>query len=377
MNMITLFFYVIPILFLSFTLNRPLEAYNLPLADYPCNVTITQQPEKAAISKPDLSRFVNLEDLDQDFILGSKQIFIKEYPTAFNPTIVRLNGELLLCFRTRHPKTESTDDIAMVWLDENFDLKSTPKILEVPVFPTGLPSKKQDPRLIVVGDKLYMVLNNTIKGAVSPEVRRMFMTEVHTDGNEFYTDPLEPLFNFQGEREQRWEKNWVPFVYNDELLLAYSLTPHRILKPIASPGICEEVSSSHSDIHWDWGVLRGGTQAYLDGGKYLGFFHSSINLPTVHSEGKIMPHYVMGAYLFSAEPPFEITHISPEPIVGKGFYTGPAYKTWKPLRVVFPGGFVFDDNYIWVVYGKQDFEVWVVKFDKQKLIDSLVPVTLK
>jgi predicted GH43/DUF377 family glycosyl hydrolase len=90
-----------------------------------------------------------------------------------------------------------------------------------------------------------------------------------------------------------------------------------------------------------------------------------------------MLHYFMGAYTFSSTPPFEITSISPDPIIGKTFYTGPAYKTWKPLRVVFPGGFVCYKDSIWVVYGKQDFEVWVVQIDKEKLFKSLKPIKRK
>jgi predicted GH43/DUF377 family glycosyl hydrolase len=77
-------------------------------------------------------------------------------------------------------------------------------------------------------------------------------------------------------------------------------------------------------------------------------------MATVQSKGKSVQHYFMGAYTFDRQPPFAITAISPSPIVGKNFYRGPEYKTVKPLRVVFPCGFVFDDRYIWVVYGKNE-----------------------
>jgi predicted GH43/DUF377 family glycosyl hydrolase len=82
----------------------------------------------------------------------------------------------------------------------------------------------------------------------------------------------------------------------------------------------------------------------------------------------------MGAYTFSPEPPFEVTRISPSPIVGKNFYHGVTHRTWKPLRVVFPGGFVSDEKHVWIVYGRQDHEVWAAKLDKQKLLQSLIPV---
>jgi predicted GH43/DUF377 family glycosyl hydrolase len=79
----------------------------------------------------------------------------------------------------------------------------------------------------------------------------------------------------------------------------------------------------------------------------------------------------MGAYTFSKEPPFTIEQISQEPIVARGFYEGEEYRTWRPLRVVFPGGFLADEKFIWVAYGRQDHEVWLVKLDKQGLLDSL------
>ena len=98
-------------------------------------------------------------------------------------------------------------------------------------------------------------------------------------------------------------------------------------------------------------------------------------METVQSNGQTMAHYFMGAYAFSLAPPFEITQISPEPIIGKGFYIGKVYNPyWKPVKVVFPCGFIFDDKYIWVAYGKQDHEIWIAKIDKNGLLKSLNPV---
>jgi predicted GH43/DUF377 family glycosyl hydrolase len=203
----------------------------------------------------------------------------------------------------------------------------------------------------------------------------MYVAEVHHEGDSFFIDEPAPITSFHIVFKPRWEKNWVPFVYKDELLLGYSLSPHIILKPILGTNLCETMADTSNQATWDWGELRGGTPALLEGDRYLAFFHSSKLMSTIHSKGKNLKHYFMGAYTFSSEPPFNITHISPEPIVGKKFYRGPAYKTWKPLRVVFPGGFVTDDEFIWVAYGRQDFEVWIVKLDKKRLLDSLVPVS--
>lgn len=82
----------------------------------------------------------------------------------------------------------------------------------------------------------------------------------------------------------------------------------------------------------------------------------------------------MGAYTFKPHPPFSITAISPWPIVADDFYRPPYYKTWKPLRCVFPAGIVVDEKYVWISYGRQDHEIWIAKLDKQKLMNSLIPV---
>jgi hypothetical protein len=83
----------------------------------------------------------------------------------------------------------------------------------------------------------------------------------------------------------------------------------------------------------------------------------------------------MGAYTFSESPPFPLIRISPEPIMGRGFSSGESYLPyWKPVCVVFPGGFIFDDTSIWLVYGRQDHELWVAKLDKQGLLNSLIPI---
>ena len=118
--------------------------------------------------------------------------------------------------------------------------------------------------------------------------------------------------------------------------------------------------------------MRGGTPGIpIDGNQYLSFFHSSKEIPTLHSNREPILHYFMGAYTFALHPPFEITQISPKPIVGKGFYKGAIYDPyWKPVRVVFPCGLIVEGNFIWVAYGRQDHEIWMVKLDKCGLLTA-------
>jgi predicted GH43/DUF377 family glycosyl hydrolase len=332
------------------------------------------------------------EEMLSDFVLETKKIDIPCFPDAFNPSIIRWKGAFLMSFRTggcqqasgdesflmsfriRDPLTASTNQIGLIFLNAQFEPVSAPQILNVAYDNPAFAFRQQDPRLLTIKDRIYMVYSNMIEGAGVPEIRRMFVVELYFDGRTFFAGRPVCLSQFEGESEQRWQKNWVPFHYEDTLLLAYSLTPHRIFLPHLGTGECATVASTRGDVEWAWGVLRGGTPALLDGGEYLAFFHSSIDMPSVQSEGKEMTHYFMGAYTFSAHPPFALTRVSARPIVGKNFYNGPAHTTWKPLRVVFPCGFISDEERVWVVYGRQDHEVWVATFDKKRLLESLKPV---
>ncbi len=319
-----------------------------------------------AILQADLSP--NLEEMSQEYVLETKQIEIPGYSTACNPSVASWRDALLLSFNAysddANAKAISPDQMGLVWLDNDFHVISTPQILDVPS------NLWQDARLLNMEGRLYLVFN----GAIENGIRRMFVAQVHYDGLKFSLDTPECLLHFPGEQFNQWERNWVPFAYSNQLLLTYSVSPHRIFQPLLGTQTCTEISSTPFSGTWAWGNPKPGTSAYLDGDEYLSIFHSVKVMPTVHSKGESIQHYFMGAYTFENRPPFAITSISSQPIIGKQFYSGPDYLMTKPCRVVFPCGFVTDDQYIWVVFGKQDHEAWVTKLDKKGLYQSLVPI---
>lgn len=316
----------------------------------------------------------NLETMKQDFVLETKNIIIPDCE-AFNPSIVRWNGRLLMSYRIRHQTTKTTDQIGLVWLTENFDLDSPPMILERHEENITNPSFAQDPRLIVIDNQLYAVYSNTYP-LCGKNVRRVVVGRIEYDGTHFAINNPDSILNFPGEDSCRKEKNWAPFAYENQLFLAYSIQPHLIFSHLYGSDICETVACTKSKFKWEWGKLCGGTPAEVVNNNYLAFFHSVKSLVSVQSEGKMMTHYFIGAYLFDIAPPFAINAISPKPIVAHNFYRGKMYdtSTWKPLRVVYPGGFVYDEQFIWLIYGRQDHEIWVVKLDKEKLFKSLKSV---
>lgn len=322
---------------------------------------------------------INLEDRAQKFVLETKQIIIPKYPHAFNPSIIYWNNTLLMSFRIiPNPKQPYYSEIGLVFLDKNFLPIGEPQLLETRGEDSEVPSRAEDASLIMVGEHLYIVYDNNTDKVISKGGYRMHIAELYFDGKKFHTHDIECISYFEGNSKNRREKSWVPFDYSGELFFAYSLVPHLIFHSLRLTKSCQTYASSKSLITWDWGVLRGGTPGLLMGDHYLAFFHSSTRMTTTHSHNKDVMHYFMGAYTFSKKPPFAITRISSEPIIGKNFYTGPDYKPyWKPeqIKVVFCRGFIYENDYIWLAYGREDHEIWLAKLDKKGLYESLRPVS--
>ncbi len=332
------------------------------------------------LEQPDL----DLELHTQEFVIETKQIKIANHPYAFNPSIIQWNGGILLSFRELDAQQKSY--LGLVWVDEAMN-----PISPVQMLSTEVGSGFEDVRLVSAQEKLYIVYSGTpnnpeksendqktIIGSSGSNVRIRTAELIYDENFSIQND--ECFILFDAENPNRPEKNWVPFERNGELLFSYSLSPHKVLRPIWGTGKCETVSLSNYKIESHLGELRGGTPGLLlENGKMLSFFHTQKHMKSQQSLGQATPHYFMGAYLYSSDTSLEITHISPDPIVGPGFYNGNFYKPhWHNVNVVFPGGFIMQEKnekkYAWVVYGRQDHETWAVKIDLDNLLKSLVEV---
>lgn len=317
---------------------------------------------------------IDFEDNLSEFVLETKRIEIPGFPDAFNPSIISWRGYTLMSFRyIPDAKRPFTSHLGLCFLDDDFNAIGRPFTLNLRDASIPSPCRAEDARLIIAHDQLYMIYSDNIEEKISKGGFRMHIAELHFEDDQFVAENIERLERYDGENPSIREKNWVPFVHNGDLLLAYSITPHRIFRP--SLDFCDTLFLTHNPISWDWGELRGGTQAHLVDGQYLSFFHSAKKLESTHSDGKTTMHYFIGAYTFSPFPPFTLTQISPHPIVGRNFYRGHSYKPyWGPVNVVFPCGYVWDNDHIWLSFGRQDRECWIAKIDKRGLLRSFMPI---
>jgi hypothetical protein len=251
----------------------------------------------------------------------------------------------------------------------------------------------EDPRLITIGtdQTLWVAFCQRYRRA-NPELWMSYAQVFLT--NHSLTLGTTVNFNYKLESPKE-QKNWSPFEVDDplvpqqkKLLFIQSIDPHRIVHSVKTSMpqhvFGETLHLSHSPAGnlshlWRWGELRGGTPALLLAPPfdphYLSFFHSS-NMPP--RTGDVLQTYAMGAYTFCPTPPYKILKMSSRPIIHDSMYTG----NWTNLPlsfyhidyVVFPMSYFIEGNALFLTYGKQDQEGWVVRLDLKRLLDSLSTV---
>ncbi|MEM8629571.1 MAG: hypothetical protein AAGF04_05875 [Chlamydiota bacterium] len=322
-----------------------------------------------------LGALVFAQPIVDTLVVAEQQIYLPDYPNAYNPSILRIPGGFLLSFRyTPNCKTKPyISYIGLVELDQAFHPISEPQLVHVRRRTDRIPSQAEDARLFLFRDKIYLIYNDNrdVKNPGVKQRRDIFITELYKNGSTYFTKRAIKLISEDDYSQQNWQKNWVPIIWNEELLISYTLDPHKVLKVDLITGKCVTYTSTAPEILWNYGSLRGSSTPCVLEDEYFGFFHSSRPLTSDASSGAILHHYFAGAYTFLKDPPFSLTRVSKYPIAGPGFYT---HNTEK--LVIFPGGFVIEGDFVYLVYGKDDREMWVATIPLVTLLESLVPVKL-
>lgn len=320
-----------------------------------------------------IDRFEDLIDEPKQVVIDKKQIFFEEFPDAFNPSMIKTEDGYLLSFRYSPDRYSNSwfNYIGIVELDDDFEPISDPQLLATRTKNSRTQSQSEDARLFTYRGRIFLTYNDNteVNYTTYSDRRDIFVAELKfIDGEYSLGAPIKLLY--EDKRYILWQKNWVPFEYQGKLLMGYTVNPHEILYVNLINGSCYHCYESTAPINWEFGILRGSTPPLLVDGEYLAFFHSGTITSSYASWGWDIWHYFMGAYTFSATPPFEITRISPVPIISEDFYTQSA----REKRVIFPGGFHVSGDKIYVAYGKDDYEIWIATIDKNALMSTLKPV---
>lgn len=312
---------------------------------------------------------------DAGIVLAVKELHIRDVTAPYNPGLIQSNSGYDLFFRydVINPKLEYapfSSRIGVIPLNQRFEQE------EREFTRINLQTEyADDPRVLMVDGHLHLFYNRLDESC--PKCR--FMCVSHLDKNTYSVNHNTIL-----DMNLHWvEKNWSPFEYVGEdqkshLFLEYRINPRKLLE-LPNSQINELINvpmpakAAYLSIPWSgkWGEISGGTPAQNIGDEYLGFFHSWFT-----DENRLV-WYVMGAYTFSATPPFNLTGISKYPIFFKGIYETPLINTASiDKRVIFPSGFVLEKQaereLIHLACGENDCSVKIVTIDKEQLLKSML-----
>lgn len=278
-----------------------------------------------------------------------KEIKLRNIKNPVNACIENYkDNKYILSFRTND---RSSSYIGISILDQNLNEIKTYKQIDVNT------STAEDSRIFKYNNEYFLLYNDRLP--IEHCCRAMHLAKLND--NTFKIEYKTVL----DQHIKTVEKNWVPFVSQEKILLAYGLIPHKIME-MHDP---RDNNLNHclfsdnpcfSRFFWKWGKPRGGTPAKLVDGEYLAFFHSSFG------KNKKKKFYVMGAYTFQSHPPYKITRVSNFPIIFSGN---------KKIRVYFPAGFIVTNengkDLIYLSYGENDSISKIAVIDKETLFQNM------
>lgn len=231
--------------------------------------------------------------------------------------------------------------------------------------------KNFDFRTIQLRDKTYAVFftkqASYRSGVVlqSFEIQPDFTIKWNNDRN-----VLEPVEDWPGGYvKTRAEKNWMPFVYRDELYFIYGLDPHVIFRYNEFSRRVQRVY----DTKVDWSKaflpgngLSGNTNCVRVGDYYLNTFHS-----------KPFRNYWTGYYFFEARPPFKPVLLGTVPLLEPN----DCKEIRKSARVErcfdnvqFPIGLHVSGENVLVSYGVNDITNQIAVVRTDDLLRNTVPL---
>jgi predicted GH43/DUF377 family glycosyl hydrolase len=172
-------------------------------------------------------------------------------------------------------------------------------------------------------------------------------------------------------------KNWSPFMYNNETYLIQRLNPLHVVR-VAMPNDTDARQTVQAvtvsiapEVHMNWiyGELRGGTNAIFIGSRYLAFYHTSLTF-----KGNGYKTYLLGAYTFTAHPPFRLLEINRTPLLfDERMYTG----EWDPIKnrridyCLFPMSFFLANETIYMTFGRNDQNAYIATMKLSDVLRSL------
>jgi predicted GH43/DUF377 family glycosyl hydrolase len=309
----------------------------------------TQGVTHQFIPRPDSKYLVNLAD-------NVKRI---EFPEkgSFNPGLVKLpnSKDYIMVYRP--------DEYGFVGckLDENLNPYSDS------YFKFNV-TNCADPRIIWTNDnKLLMVYSSTTGVGLNLEcIRGSIIMDLNKSDSFINTEH----FRISPEELNSRQKNWIPFLFNEEIYLIASICPHIIYKFDLATKKCTKISEEKWFHPWIYPelFLRGNTNPVLmEDGNFLSTFH------TATWYGKTC-YYDNGCYVFEGKFPFKILRCSNRTYLPAEGAIEPHFRNLGRIACTFPVGMVLENNDLLISYGDNDSVVKIMRVDLNKMLSLTLDI---
>lgn len=291
------------------------------------------------------SRYPKITDQIETVPLDTAKLF----PFGYNPAIIEHDGKVLMAYRYHADRTLATK-LAMCELKDGSPVDNA--TLEL------IGKSVEDPKLFRLDNSCAVSFVESTWPERPPK-SRVGITDLATSSWHFPAIGKNDLTAV--------EKNWVFFQHESSLYCIYQCSPTQkvYLNPVDQEW--REVFETPA-IRWPYGPIHGGTPPLPYEGKWIRFFHSSLD-----NELNPQPRrYYMGALLMEPEPPFQTVAVSKKPILYGSEVdnlTGDQRRSCQQHKpqVVFPGGAIEREGGWWVSLGCNDSACVLAKVKPEQL----------
>jgi predicted GH43/DUF377 family glycosyl hydrolase len=206
----------------------------------------------------------------------------------------------------------------------------------------------EDTRIIELNNEIILIYNDIIDGYI-----KLCLYNLNSKNNKI----------LEYDEASKVEKNWSPFIYNNELYVSQHINPHIILKVDIYTGKCDKVYSNEK-YEYKYKIY-GGTPSILF--EQLDFYFGIAHTNTLGFLGHKRNYYCIG-YLFNAKPPFNLIKIS-EPFTF--FYRNDEHTIFTYQNVEFPIGLQKVDDDLLISLGINDKISYLLKINYNKLFSQI------
>ncbi len=309
------------------------------------------------------------------------QYQIKTPEGAFNPSICDFEGKRLIAYRTDFDLGDITYRHSArlagvpwqrptIWLA---DLKPDLSIEN----PVQILDFAEDPRLWIHGGILHC--SHTVSPRPDDPVLKCKMGNSRISSDHRLISFWDYPYAAPGSRfrDEGTEKNWQFFECHYESYAVYSMNPYVAqFTVLRFPGLCRKFKDTYTSnsypkkakLDWKLKFPSCSTPPIKVGDSFWGFFHSWTR-KRIYPGGRlrhIRKFYTVGAYRFSAGPPFILEAYTPEPILEA---SGPR------KLIYFPCGAVYKDGLWHLSYGVNDDQCWIGTIRHDNLAAAMEEIT--